>query len=168
MIDIKVTHNIPEYTTELRGRAMAMSTALVAAINEVSKKLQARILGRSDSPASGSHRKKGWLANSVRVIPATATGSTAIGGVEGAGGDAWYGRLFEDGTSRAYEIAATNKKVLMFEMAGQQVFFKRVMHPPFDATRLAFMHPVFEEMQAEIRADLQQAAYQAMGVMGEG
>jgi hypothetical protein len=139
-----------------------MATALVDAINEVSKKLQARILSRLDSPASASHRKKGWLANSVRVIPATASGSTVIGGVEGAGGDAWYGRLFEDGTSRTYEIATSSKKALMFEMAGQQVFFQRVMHPPFDPTRLAFMHPVFEEMQEEIRAEIQEAAFQAM------
>jgi|SRR5580692_3941975 hypothetical protein len=159
---IRVRHNIPEVTTGLRDRAVGMATALVDAINEVSKKLQARILSRLDSPANASHRKKGWLANSVRVIPSTASGSTVIGGVEGAGGDAWYGRLFEDGTSRTYEIAASSKKALMFEMAGQQVFFQRVMHPPFDPTRLAFMHPVFEEMQEEIRAEIQEAAFQAM------
>jgi hypothetical protein len=155
---IRVLNNAAEYGTTLRGRASAMSAALVDAINDVSKKMQARILSRPGSPASGSHRKKGWLANSVRVLPAQAAGESVSGGVEGAGGDAWYGRLFEEGTFRSYLIMPAGKKALAFEMHGQALVLHAVIHPPFDSGKLAFMHPVYEEMEDEIKLEIQEAA----------
>jgi hypothetical protein len=155
---IRVLNNAAEYSTNLRGRASAMSAALVDAINDVSKKMQARILSRPGSPASAEHRKKGWLANSVRLIPAQTAGETVSGGVEGAGGDAWYGRLFEEGTATSYLIMPAAKKALAFEMHGQAMVLHAVVHPPFDAAKLAFMHPVYEEMEDEIKAEIQEAA----------
>lgn len=159
---ISVTDNSDALSTSLKARATALTSRLVATINDLSVRLQQRILSRPGSPASSSHRRKGWLANSVRVIPAASDGSTISGGVQGAGGDAWYGKLFEDGTTRAYEIVARNKKAMMFAMHGEQLMLRRVMHPAFESSKLAFMSPALRDMEDEIRAEIQAASVEAM------
>lgn len=158
---ITINSNIPQFNAKFSARSQVLTANLIVAINSLSLELQNRILSRSGSPASNAHRRKGWLANSVRPVPAVASGSEVSGGVLGGGGDAWYGSLFEYGTSRAYPIIASHAKALYFEMHGQQVFLKKVMHPGFDSSRLAFMRPPFMEMQEQIVAEIQAAAMEA-------
>jgi hypothetical protein len=152
---IAVQHNIDSFTGQMRARAAVLSQRLIASINDLSIKLQQRILTRPGSPASASHRRKGWLANSVRPIPAEAAGGVVSGGVQGAGGDAWYGRLFEDGITSAYEIMARNKKAMMLALHGDQMILRKVIHPAFDSSKLAFMSPALKDMEAEITAEIQ-------------
>lgn len=159
---ISIFTNAPEYSASLQARATALTSRLVSTINDLSVKLQAAILSRPDSPASASHRRKGWLANSVRVIPAVAEGSGITGGVQGAGGDAWYGRLFEDGTTRAYQVMAKDRKALMFAMHGEQIMLRKVMHPAFDSSKLAFMSPALRDMADEITAEIQATAMETL------
>jgi len=151
---IRITSNMPQFSAQFQARASVLVQRLVTKINDLTVRLQRRILSRPGSPASASHRRKGWLANSVRPIPATASGSTVTGSVEGAGGAAWYGRLFEDGTSSAYEILASNKKAMAFEMHGEAMVLRKVLHPAFDSDKLAFMSPVLMEMQDEIHSEI--------------
>jgi hypothetical protein len=159
---ITITDNVDAYAVRLKARATTLTQKLVVTINKLTIRMQQRILNRPGSPASASHRRKGWLGNSVRPIPATTDGSMVTGGVQGAGGDAWYGRLFEDGTTRAYEVMARDKKAMMFAMHGEQVLLRKVMHPAFDSSKLAFMSPVLREMEQEITAEIQAATVEAM------
>jgi len=91
----------------------------------------------------------------VRPIPAEAAGGVVSGGVQGAGGDAWYGKLFEEGTTSAYEIMVRNKKAMMFALHGDQMILRKVIHPAFDSSKLAFMSPALKDMEAEITAEIQ-------------
>jgi hypothetical protein len=56
----------------------------------------------------------GTLSDSIRAIPAVVSGYIVTGTVEGAGGLAFYGRSFEEGGSRSYEILPRQKKALAF------------------------------------------------------
>lgn len=147
---IKIIVNADAFGDALQEKYTALSSRLLSVINDLSVKLQARILNRPGTPVSADHRRKGWLANSVRAIPATAEGSTITGGTEAAGGAAWYGRLFEEGTFTAYPIVATNTKALRFELGGQAVFVRSVVHPAFNPMKLGFMRPAFDEMEPEM------------------
>jgi len=159
---IQVTTNIGGFSAALGARAEGLRQRLVSTINDLSIRLQNRILNRPDSPASDSHRRKGWLANSVRPIPASAEGNTISGGVVGGGGDAWYGRLFEDGTDLSYLIVPSTEKALAFAMHGQEMVLRAVVHPPFDKARLAFMRPPFLEMEEEIKTEITAATIEAL------
>jgi hypothetical protein len=160
---ISITNNIDAFSNTLMERGGLLNERLIATINQLTAKMQVNIL-QGDSPASNPHRRKGWLANSVRPVPATSTGTEVSGGIEAGGGDAWYAKLFEYGTSRAYNIAAVNKKALMFEYHGEQIMVKHLtqQHPPFDAGKLAFMHPMLVQMEEEIRATIQAATLEAL------
>jgi len=148
MVTIKI--NSDAFRGKLLKYSDALTTRLMATMNELTKRLQARILTRPGTPVSADHRRKGWLANSVIPVPASASGGTISGSVQAAGGPAWYGKLFEEGSSSPYPIIAANKKALAFELAGQSVIVKSVMHPAFDSSRLAFMKPAFLEAEPEM------------------
>ena len=60
------------------------------------------------------HHRTGKLAASVRVIRAVISGSSISGGVQAAGGAAWYGVVQEKGGTREYDIFPVNKKALAF------------------------------------------------------
>lgn len=159
---ITVTTNIPTFAEKFTARSEILKAKLMAAVNDLSLKLQLAILNRAGSPASNAHRVKGWLANSIRPVPATASGNEVSGGVLGGGGDAWYGALFEYGRPGAYSIVATNAKALHFMLHGQEVYLHKVMHPGFDSGKLAFMEPVFADFHDEIISELETAATEAL------
>jgi len=158
---ITVTDNLPSVSARLQAKTEIMRVRLVAKINSLSTRLQQKMLTRPGSPMSSEHRKKGWLANSVHPIPAVIEGGTISGGVAGAGGDAWYGRLFEDGTFTPYTITAT-RKALMFEAHGMTVFVRQVVHPPFNPLKLATMRPSFEEFRSTIMAEIREEVLAAL------
>jgi len=158
---IRITHNIPAASAKLEAKQMVLQERLVVKINDLDVRLQGMILSRPGSPASGGHRKKGWLANSVQPVPASVSGGEISGGVVGGGGDAWYGRLFEDGTTGSYEITAAGK-ALKFEAFGQTMYLKSVLHPAFDSGRLAFMRPSFEEFRDTIVTEIQETTLEVL------
>lgn len=146
---IRIKTNVASFNERLKAKAVEVQEALVGTINRWTARFVTNV-SRGNSPASASHRKKGWLGNSVRPIPATEQGGSIVGGVEAGGGDAWYGRLFEDGTFIPYEISAANKKFLRFELGGEVLFRKTVQHPPFNPMKLAFMRPLAQQMKPEL------------------
>jgi len=90
------------------------------------------------------HHRSGTLIDSIRVIRAQIQGNTVTGGVEGAGGNAFYGRFFEEGGKGPYTIVPVNAKALAFlGRDGIMVFCKRVQHPPIP--KLPFMQPSLDE-----------------------
>lgn len=75
------------------------------------------------------NQRTGKLAGSVRAIPARQEGTSVVGGVEAAGGPAWYGELFEKGGTGPFDIVSVRAKALRFVAEGEVVFAKRVHHP---------------------------------------
>ena len=149
---LRIETNIQEWNARLRVKAKEVNLALVATINRLSERFIAHVLG-GDSPASAGHKKKGFLSNSVRPIPAVVEGNSVTGGVVAGGGAAWYGRLFEDGHP-GYTISAANKKFLKFELGGEILYRKTVQHTGFSQEKLQFMKPVADQMRPEARADI--------------
>lgn len=150
--------------------------------------MQARIVRDKLSGQVLKHRT-GKLANSIRFISATESGQTIAGGVEGAGGPAFYGRFHEFGTERSYEIKPVNAKALAFFPSGgslrpgQQrtllrnlskgrsgsaqafaegggVVVKSVIHPPI--TKRSYLVSTQDEMKQEIQTALQDTTNRVM------
>jgi len=90
------------------------------------------------------HHRSGNLIDSIRVIKAQIQGNNVIGGVEGAGGNAFYGRYFEEGGKGPYTIVPINKKALAFlGRDGVMVICRKVNHPAIP--KLPFMQPSLDE-----------------------
>jgi len=170
-----------EYIQEIKPRLIlelvktidGQSTAMQARI--VSQKLQGQVL----------HHRSGKLGASIRVIRATVDGDIISGGVEGAGGPAWYGVVQEKGGTRSYEIRPVNKQALAFIPTGAGlslgahrtltrnlrvgkpgavnafadaggVVVKKVIHPPLPAR--PYMSTTLEEMRGQIYAAIEATA----------
>ena len=89
--------------------------------------IQTKHLSGPTGPDSLSSRT-GALRNSVRTILAKATADTIEGGVQGAGGTQFYGRIQEEGVDHSWKITAVNKKALAFMLDGKQVH-REERHP---------------------------------------
>lgn len=142
-------------TATVRGLVPRIVEAIRKRLDEVDAKLQRKIQTEKLRGGNPLHQRTGKLINSIRMIPAQVAGSKVAGYVEGAGGPAWYGRLHEYGTDRAYEIVPVNKKALAFMLNGKQVFAKRVQHQGFPER--SFMRSSLAEMQEQIKSELQEA-----------
>lgn len=79
----------------LVARGPRLFANLVLKINSLSLRLQSIIVGKLSGTVLNI--RTGKLAGSVRVEPAKMEGDTLVGGVEAAGGPAWYGRIHEYG-----------------------------------------------------------------------
>jgi len=119
----------------------------------VRDKLSGQVLKRG--PNTPGH-SGGTLAASIRKGETELVGTEIVGQVLGAGGDAWYGRLHEFGTTSSYEIVAINKKALRFFIDGRAIIRRSVMHPPIKER--SFMRSSLEDMRSQIIEDLQNAA----------
>ncbi len=86
----------PRLLEAIRVELDAQDIALQGHI--VGDKLQGQVL----------HHRSGKLGASIRVVSAVIEGNMVSGGVEGAGGPAWYGRVHEYGGT--YSIAATTRR----------------------------------------------------------
>jgi hypothetical protein len=138
----------PDIVDALRARMDAVTIALQGKI--VTTKLSGQVL---------QHRS-GKLAGSIRAIPATVSGSTIEGAVEGGGGPAFYGRFHEYGVDHSWEITATRAKALAFEIAGNLVFAKRVTHPGLQER--SFMRSTLAESSNQITASFRDALLAAL------
>lgn len=107
------------------------------------------------------NQRSGKLAGSVRPVPASQEGERIIGGVEAAGGPAWYGVIFEKTGAAPHDIVPVRAKALHFFVEGEEVFAKRVHHPglstkPFMAPALEVRTPNYlEGIEAAIAAVLE-------------
>ncbi len=126
---------------------MTRSNALMFQLQSkiVSEKLSGQVL----------NRRTGVLSSSVVPIPASLDYPKIRFGIEAASGPAWYGKLFEEGGSRAYDILATKARALRFLREGRTVYARSVMHPP--QAQRAFMKPSVEEFLPTIQSELNQA-----------
>lgn len=143
----------------LRGLVPRITEAIRKRLDEIDAKLQRKI---QTEKLQGQvlHHRTGKLINSIRMIPAKVAGSKVAGYVEGGGGPAWYGKIHEYGTDRAYEIVPVNKKALAFMLNGKQVFAKKVLHPSF--AEKSFMRSSLDEMREQIHTELQEAVNEVM------
>jgi hypothetical protein len=77
------------------ARGPRLLANLIVKVNSLSLRLQSKIVGLLSGPVLNI--RTGKLAGSVRVELAHVDGDSLVGGVQGSGGPAWYGRLFIDG-----------------------------------------------------------------------
>ena len=143
----------------LRAKAPLLIERLSAKLNLIMYKLKAHIVG---DKLSGQvlNARSGTLRGSIRVNEATDSGETLSASVEGGGGPALYGRFHEFGTSNAYEIVPVNKKALAFEMGGQKIVVRSVMHPPI--AERSFMRTGFEDIRPTILPTLREGIHEAL------
>ena len=130
-------------------------------INLLNTRLQQKI---QNEKLSGQvlQQRSGKLKRSIEVIPASIDRVSGVvsGGVQGAGGPAFYGKFHEFGTTRSYEIVPVTKQALSFLIGDKRVFAKRVTHPPIQER--SFMRSSQEEMKEEIISGLQQTVQQLL------
>ena len=125
-------------TTKLSALMLQLSSYIVG------KKLSGQVL----------HRVTGTLAGSVHATPTERTGEKIIGGVEAAGGPAFYGRSFELGElhSTGTYVVPVKARALSFMLDGKRVFAMRVLRKPLEAR--PFMAPSLAENAGSIRSQL--------------
>jgi hypothetical protein len=159
MLRISFIENSDQRLVEaLRAKGPAIVRVLMSKLNELMIQLQSYIVSQKLSGQS-LQRRTGTLAGSIRYIPAVLEGTKIVGAVEGAGGAAWYGKLYETeeaggtgGVGHAWQISATKGRALSFLMDGKRVFARSVMHPALSAR--PFMTTALEENAAAIEAEL--------------
>jgi hypothetical protein len=101
-------------------------------------------------------QRSGKLAGSIRMIPATVEGAGVVTGhVEGAGGPAWYGRIFEEGGTGPFDIVPVSAKALRFIGSDGEVHFAKIVHHPGLPSR-PFMAPAQEHFRPIIYAGIQE------------
>src|SRR5256885_15543014 len=86
--------NDVEFIQALERKGPAIISALVRRVNQLMVSLQSFIVSNKLS-GQALARRTGKLAASIRYIPAELKGTQIEGSVEGGGGPAWYGKLFE-------------------------------------------------------------------------
>jgi hypothetical protein len=102
------------------------------------------------------HHRTGNLAASVHATPTVIEGNTIRGGIEAAGGSAFYGKIHEFGTAgMGWEIRSVKARALAFQTGGTKVFAKSVFHPPLPPR--AFMKPTALELQEMLNESLSRA-----------
>lgn len=157
--------NDVEFVQALERKGPAIISALVRRVNQLMVSLQSYIVSNKLS-GQALARRTGKLAASIRYIPAELKGTQIEGSVEGGGGPAWYGKLFETedaggtgGGSSFYTIMAVRARALAFvTKSGDKVFVRPpgvVNHPP--AQVRPFMSSALAERASSIRTSLQEA-----------
>jgi hypothetical protein len=149
--------------TRLLVKLQGMSPRLVSVLGVKLQKLmfilQSKIVSEK---LSGQilHRRSGTLAGSVHTLPVTTTGNTISSGVASSSGAAFYGKIHEQGGSRAYQILAVKARALQFIQGSKTRYAASVMRPPL--RQRAFMRPSLEESAQTIHDELQRAIDQEL------
>jgi hypothetical protein len=87
------------------------------------------------------------------MIPAEQEGEVITGRVEGGGGPAWYGKIWEETGHKAFDVYPVNAKALRFIVGGSPVF---AMHAHIPAVGpKPFMKPAQDSHTEQIVAALQ-------------
>jgi hypothetical protein len=145
----------------LRSKPGAIFRVLTTKLSALMFQLQAKIVTEKLS-GQFLNRQRGKLAGSVRALPTVQEGSKIIGGIEGGGSTAFYGKFYElesaGGTpyrGTAWTIMATKARALRFVVGNKVAFAKSVTHPP--GVVKPFMSSTMTENEEMIRAELQAA-----------
>jgi hypothetical protein len=135
----------------LRANSDKILAALMDELNSLMLQLQSTIVGEK-LHGQVLQQRTGKLAASIRVVPATLSGTELSASVEGGGGPAYYGKFLEYGTE-PYDIVPVNAKALAFMMNGEMVFTRLVHHPGLPER--SFMRSSLDEFQETIVQSLQ-------------
>jgi hypothetical protein len=148
MITIDYAGTDEQLIRALREKAEEIPLAVAAKLDELDAEMQGYIVSE-ELAGQILNQRSGKLAGSIRMIPATAEGTTIIGQVQGGGGVTGigngksYAELFEYGES--VDIVPVKAKALRFvTITGEVVYAKKVhleLPRPFMAPGLAHMRP---------------------------
>lgn len=151
--DLQVAQN-------LRARIARVMPQVAETMNAENISLQSYIQGSKLQGQVLQHRT-GKLFNSVRADNAVIEGERVVGGVHGAGGVAWYGRLHE------YGGIFTRRTAMSFGKIGtkKRMTAQRTMGTVYTLPERSFMRSAFVErrdaMLAAMRAAVVTAVRQA-------
>ena len=138
----------------LAGYSSRLSASLENRMSQLMDKLRQKIVGEK---LAGEYlnRRSGRLADSFGPPAIDRSGDSVItGDIQGAGGDASYGQIYERGGTSAYLIRPVNKKALMFMIAGKEQFAHLILHPP--AKQRAFLTSAIDDMEEEFREGIRE------------
>lgn len=111
MISAKIVGGPARVSQVLDRKRVELQRALARGVNEASLLL----LRRVQQKLSGEvlNQRSGKLVGSAHAVLAKA-GEQIVGGVDAAGGAAWYGRVHEYGGKKSYPIVPVSKRALAF------------------------------------------------------
>lgn len=145
-----VTTAMPQITAAvLEALVSTMEANLAREQAVVERKLSGEVL----------QSRSGRLLGSVRIDPPSLDGDILTGALE-AGQGAPEGWFNEFGTRGPYVIEARVAKALAFEVGGETVFAKHVVHPGLPAR--SFMGSTAEELRQQEANDYQAAVAAAL------
>jgi phage gpG-like protein len=156
MIDVSVNG-----LDTLAARFAALPQTLAARLAEEVERLGGVLRDRVERNLSGQvlQQKTGRLAGSI-AVSVERTGSAASATVSS---DSPYAAIHEyGGTIPAHTILPQSARALAFPWRGQQRFFKRVTLPAVAMPERSFMRSALAETVPEIRAAIENAAFQAV------
>ena len=145
----------------LVARFAALPQTLAARLAQEVERLGGVLRDRVERNLSGQvlQQKSGRLAASIAVsVERTGSGASAT-----VSSDAPYAAIHEyGGTIPAHTILPQSARALAFPWRGQQRFFKRVSVPAVTLPERSFMRSALAETAPEIRAAIENAAYEAV------
>lgn len=148
-----------EVWAAVNTRSQRLQQALIDKLNDLDTRLMERIQ-MEKLMGQVLHYRSGTLFRSVQVVPAEATASGVMGGVESSGGPAFYGKVHEEGRSPAWVVPAFDKKVLHFLVNGEWIFRKQALvgRHTGGMPQRSFMQSAQKEMEPTFIAEIQAVA----------
>lgn len=140
---------IEQAESDMLARGQRMTMAVYNKVFSLLLQVQSKIQGNlaAGIGLKSQHGTSG-LSGSVRVIEPRIDGTKISGQVQGAGGNFWYGEMWEHTGHK--EIVPITKRALHFIAGGKDVFAMRVAA---QGPRPWFVPP-FEEMKPQISTEL--------------
>jgi hypothetical protein len=143
---------------QLAAKATRLHEVLSVKLAAITQMLASKIVSEKLS-GQVLHRRTGILAGSVHAEPVSDDGTVIRGSVVSSQGPSFYGKFHEFGVSHAWEIVATKRKALAFQLGVKEnartIFAAHVTHPPLP--QRSFMRSTLQESEQEIRETLAQS-----------